>query len=92
MRPGGLLINVPTGSWPDFRVDAAAAGMRTTDIKALSDTASLTAIAELIDAGELAVHLDREFPLDDAADAHRVLEEGHTRGKIALRVAPPDPR
>lgn len=87
LRPGGLLINVPTGSWPDFRSDAAAAGIRATDIKALSDTASLTAIAELVDAGELRVHIDREFPLDEAADAHRMLEEGHTRGKIVLRVA-----
>lgn len=87
LRPGGLLINVPTGSWPEFRADAAAAGMRATDIKALSDTASLTAIAELVDAGELTVHVDREFPLDEAADAHRLLEEGHTRGKIVLRVA-----
>ena len=88
MRPGGLLINVPTGSWPKFRADAAAAGMRTTDIKALSDTASLVAIADLIDAGEVSVHVDREFPLDEAADAHRLLEQGHTRGKIVLRVAP----
>jgi NADPH:quinone reductase-like Zn-dependent oxidoreductase len=86
MRPGGLLISVPTGSWPGFRADAAAAGMRATDIKALSDTAALTAIAELIDAGELTVHVDREFPLEQAADAHRLLEEGHTRGKIVLRV------
>jgi NADPH:quinone reductase-like Zn-dependent oxidoreductase len=86
MRPGGLLISVPTGSWPGFRADAAAAGMRATDIKALSDTATLTAIAELIDAGELTVHVDREFPLEQAADAHRLLEEGHTRGKIVLRV------
>lgn len=87
MRRGGLLINVPSGSWPEFRADAAAAGMRATDIKALSDTATLTAIAELIDAGELAVHVDREFPLGEAAAAHRLLEEGHTRGKIVLRVA-----
>lgn len=87
MRPGGLLISVPTGSWPEFRADAAAAGMRATDIKALSDTATLSAIAEIIDAGELSVHVDREFPLDEAAVAHRLLEEGHTRGKIVLRVA-----
>lgn len=86
MRPGGLLISVPTGSWPAFREDAAAAGVRATDIKALSDTATLTAIAELIDSGELRVHVDREFPLAEAAEAHRVLELGHTRGKIVLTV------
>jgi NADPH:quinone reductase-like Zn-dependent oxidoreductase len=33
------------------------------------------------------VHIDREFPLDEAAEAHRLIEEGHTRGKIVLRVA-----
>jgi NADPH:quinone reductase-like Zn-dependent oxidoreductase len=87
LRPGGLLISVPTGSWPDFRADAAAAGVRATDIKAISDTATLEAIAELIDAGELVVHIDREFPLSEAANAHRLLEQGHTRGKLVLRVA-----
>lgn len=90
MRPGGLLISVPTGSWPEFRADAAAAGMRATDIKALSDTASLTAIAEIIDAGEVSVHVEREFSLEEAAAAHRLLEEGHTRGKIVLRVGAED--
>ncbi len=86
MRPGGLLISVPTGSWPEFRADAAAAGVQATNIQALSDTATLTAIAELIDNGELTVHIDREFPLTEEAAAHRLLEEGHTRGKLVLRV------
>lgn len=86
MSPGALLISVPTGSWPSFREDAAAAGMQATDIKALSDTATLTAIAELIDAGTVSVHVDREFPLQQAAQAHRLLEKGHTRGKIVLNM------
>ncbi|MEO6942876.1 MAG: NADP-dependent oxidoreductase, partial [Terrimesophilobacter sp.] len=87
LRPDGLLINVPSGSWPDFRSDAAAAGMRATDIKALSDTATLTAIADLLDSGELTINIDREFPLAQVAEAHRELEKGHTRGKIVLRTA-----
>lgn len=86
MRPGALLINVPTGSWPAFRADATAAGMRATDIKALSDTETLTAIAELLDSGKISVHVDREFPLEQVAAAHRLLEKGHTRGKIVLDV------
>lgn len=87
LKAGGLLINVPTASWPTFREEAEAAGVHATDIKALSDTASLTAIAELIDAGELRVHVDRVFALDEVAEAHRLLEQGHTRGKLVLRVA-----
>ncbi|MCU1577608.1 MAG: Zinc-binding dehydrogenase, partial [Leifsonia sp.] len=27
------------------------------------------------------------FDLDQAADAHRAIEDGHTRGKIVLKVA-----
>lgn len=37
-------------------------------------------------AGKLKVTVDREFPLHAAAEAHRHLEEGRTRGKLLLRV------
>ena len=37
-------------------------------------------------AGKLRVTVDREFPLHAAADAHRHLEGGRTRGKLLLRV------
>jgi NADPH2:quinone reductase len=34
--------------------------------------------------GELDVQIDRTFPLDQAADAHRYLEDRHTKGKVLL--------
>jgi NADPH2:quinone reductase len=34
------------------------------------------------------VHVSQAFPLDDASEAHRSLEAGHTRGKIVLIVDP----
>lgn len=37
-------------------------------------------------AGELAVTIDREFPLAEAAAAHRYLESRGTKGKLLLRV------
>lgn len=39
-----------------------------------------------IGAGTLTVHIDSEFPLADAADAHRALEGRQTTGKVLLRV------
>jgi NADPH2:quinone reductase len=37
-------------------------------------------------AGKLTVTIDREFPLVDAADAHRQIESRGTRGKILLKI------
>jgi NADPH2:quinone reductase len=36
--------------------------------------------------GKLVVTVDREYPLAEAADAHRYLEGGKTRGKLLLRI------
>lgn len=38
------------------------------------------------DDGSLEVHISRRFFLADAAEAHREIEKGHTRGKLALIV------
>lgn len=87
MRPGGLIVNVPSFSWPNFLADATDAGMRATSYKVAPDARVLDAITALIDDGTVRVHIDRVFPLAEAAEAHRMLEVGHTRGKIVLAVA-----
>ncbi|HEY5223954.1 MAG TPA: NADP-dependent oxidoreductase [Microbacteriaceae bacterium] len=86
LRSGGLLVNVPTGSWPNVIADAAAAGIRATHYKVAPDARTLAIIAALIGAGDVHVELDTVFDLADAAAAHRALGTGHTRGKIVLRV------
>ncbi|GAA1935488.1 NADP-dependent oxidoreductase [Microbacterium aoyamense] len=87
LRPGGLYILVPTGSWPDFADAADAAGVRATSYKVVPDGGALATIARLLDSGAVQVYIDKVFDLADAASAHRSLEEGHTRGKIVLRVS-----
>ncbi|MFI6832261.1 zinc-binding dehydrogenase [Kribbella sp. NPDC050241] len=47
----------------------------------------MTTIAELIDAGDVAVEVEEIFTFDRAPEAHRRGEGGHTRGKLVLRVA-----
>jgi NADPH2:quinone reductase len=42
--------------------------------------------AEWIDEGRLRIEVERAFPLERAADAHRLIEEGHTRGKLVLTM------
>ncbi|MCT2087402.1 NADP-dependent oxidoreductase [Microbacterium enclense] len=87
LRPGGLLIEVPTGAWPGFREAASARGIRSTGYKVVPDGSALATVARLLDSGAVRVFVDRVFDLADAADAHRELEKGHTRGKIVLRVS-----
>ena len=86
LRPGGLIVNAPTGSWPTFLEEAASAGMRATTFKVAPDAATLAVITRLIDSGDVRVHVDEVFPLAEAATAHRTLELGHTRGKLVLQV------
>lgn len=50
------------------------------------DRLGLTAIADLVDRGELRVELDSVYSLADAAQAHRRGETNRAAGKIVLRV------
>ncbi|MFB8107155.1 MULTISPECIES: NADP-dependent oxidoreductase [unclassified Streptomyces] len=50
------------------------------------DAADLTQLAELAEQGIVTVHVDRVFPLEQAAEAYRLNQEGRTRGKIVVRV------
>jgi NADPH:quinone reductase-like Zn-dependent oxidoreductase len=87
LKPGGLLVNAPTGSWPTMMQEAAEAGIRATSYKVAPDARVLDEITALIEDGSVRVHVDREFDLAEGPDAHRLIEQGHTRGKIVLRVA-----
>ncbi len=40
----------------------------------------------LFEAGKLRVHLSHQLPLEEAAEAHRLIERGSTTGKIVLKV------
>lgn len=41
---------------------------------------------QLIDDGELKVHVSRTFPLAAAAEAHQLIEAGHVTGKLVLTM------
>ncbi len=46
----------------------------------------LVFLKELLEAGKIVPVIDRRYPLREAADAIRYLEEGHAQGKIVLSV------
>ena len=49
--------------------------------------AILEQCAQLIDAEQLKIHIAKTLPLEDAGQAHQLIEEGHMQGKIVLAVA-----
>ncbi len=50
------------------------------------DATDLAHLAELAEQSIIKVHVDRVFPLAEAADAYRLNEQGRTRGKIVVTV------
>ncbi len=49
--------------------------------------ADLARLAELADAGAIAPVIDRVYPLDRIADAHRYVESDHKRGNVVITIA-----
>jgi NADPH:quinone reductase-like Zn-dependent oxidoreductase len=47
----------------------------------------LSDLLQLVAAGELQVPIDRSYPLDAIADAHRYAETGQKKGHIVIAVS-----
>ena len=52
------------------------------------DAHDLEELARMADAGQLRVSISKAFPLEQVADAQRMLAEGHVRGKVVVTVGP----
>lgn len=46
----------------------------------------LNQCAELFDNGKLKIRIQQMLPLEQAAEAHRIVEEGHAGGKLVLEI------
>ena len=88
IRPGGLLVAVPSGVSAELAAAAEARGVRASPIAVEPDGPALARIAALIDAGDVVVEVEDVFSLAQAGQAHARGEPGRTRGKLVLSVAP----
>jgi NADPH:quinone reductase-like Zn-dependent oxidoreductase len=84
VKPGGVLVSVagaapPAARCETARIHCAATGHATGEM--------LPSLSKLADEGKFRIHIDRQFPLAEAAQALELNRQGHTGGKIILEVS-----
>jgi NADPH:quinone reductase-like Zn-dependent oxidoreductase len=84
LRRGGLWICIPADVPDEVAVAAREQSKRAISFLVEPDYAGLESLAALAEQGGLRVIVDETFPLAEAAEAHRRLEDGRARGKIVL--------
>lgn len=83
LKKGGFLVSLLGQGALE---EASAHGVRAAIILVKSNLNELEEIADLVDAGKIKPIVGAEFPLEQAAEAHRLGETNHARGKIVLRI------
>jgi NADPH:quinone reductase-like Zn-dependent oxidoreductase len=84
LREGGILVSTLTAP---SQGKARAHRVRATRYTAEESGAELAEIARLIDAGKVTPKVARQFSLREVAEAESLVEQGHTEGKVVLRIA-----
>jgi NADPH:quinone reductase-like Zn-dependent oxidoreductase len=84
LKDGGILVSICAHPAPD--PDAARRGLRGAYAAAKSGADLLNRIAGVVDEGKLRPDVGTTLSLREARQAHELIQTGHTRGKIVLRV------
>ena len=85
---GSVLGLVVFGGWM-AGVMLRARVLRGVKVQLVTRAASgrkLGEVMRLVDEGALTPLIDRVYPLEEAAEAHRYLETGRAKGKVVLSV------
>jgi NADPH2:quinone reductase len=83
VRDNGRVAH-PNGVEP---VPRATRGIEIVAYDAVAGVREFDRLSHAVDEARLKVHIGAEFPLADAARAHKRVEAGHVLGKVVLRVA-----
>ncbi|MCK5236798.1 MAG: zinc-binding dehydrogenase, partial [Deltaproteobacteria bacterium] len=83
LKKGGFLVTImeplPEGK-------AEALGVRAERVFVKPDAGELREISKVTEEGHLVPNIYKVFSLEEAREAHELIEKGQTRGKIVLSV------
>ena len=86
LRPGGTLLVTNPSAWETIRgLRSAMPGGRRV-VTAATTSEQLEVLAGLVDAGTIRTVLDRRWPLDQMAEAHRYVDLGEKTGGVVIDV------
>ena len=84
LKAGGILVSLQQ---PPSQEDAAKYGVRAAFVAAQPSSALLKELADLLDSGQIKVHVGKVFSLEQARQAQELKRGGHIQGKIVLKIA-----
>jgi NADPH:quinone reductase-like Zn-dependent oxidoreductase len=91
LKPDGLLLPSSGHAGMGWVIAASLSAMFVRQVGApfvaATDTETLLALNELIEADKVTPVIDRTYPLRDTASAFAYLDQGHARGKVVIDVA-----
>lgn len=87
LKPHGVyvpttgLINLWWAAWTRLR-----RGPRVLTGMSVDKTEALPLLCDLVESGAVRIVIDRTYPLDQLAEAHRYVDTGRKRGNVVIRV------
>ena len=88
LTPKGIYLTTEFGPsiMLQMRMNSNPNGKRVVGALLNVDPQDLVVLTELIEAGKVKPVIDRMYPLEEIADAHRYVENGHAKGKVIMKI------